>query len=388
MDTALRTGRAVVVGHGIVGHQVVYELSSAARHAGTSIQILWIADRHDKHVASFGASGWHMPFLQDRPGTDDARIAEWARRSSGRWRMLSDSGLDDFSARTPSVLLTRERDVEPRYEDPGAAVAIDPADLSLPFYSRATYATGGSVVSTCTLMPRLFRELSGLPGVRPMVRHLGDIDELLEVTADFGAEVAYVAAGDRAQFLLDDKRVEGDLGVELRADLSKVPAPFDRIALVDNDHDHALTYSVPHRSCGHLCVGGTFGRFVTEAEEYVELAQGLDEPTRAPRYITQIVEEVRGRALERLPVLSPALAKGSYRIWYGLRPVAERVIAEWLPRIRTADIGVLHVGGLGNLGFTITPALVGDSLDISRPDIATEARLGRPSPALQSGSDH
>src|SRR6266568_4499919 len=202
LETALRTGRAVVVGHGIVGHQVVYELVRAGRSASRPIRIQWIADRHDRRIASFGSGGWHMPVPHGDP-----RAADWARRSFGRWEMLSELGFDDFLARTPSVLLTREDLVELPDGHPGAASAADTAQFSR-FYRRATVLDDGSVISACALMPALFRAVAGLPGVLPLLRHLRDISELLSVTKEFGAEVACVAAGDRAQFLLGDRRIE------------------------------------------------------------------------------------------------------------------------------------------------------------------------------------
>ncbi|MGV9680522.1 FAD-dependent oxidoreductase [Nocardia sp. NPDC003482] len=225
-------------------------------------------------------------------------------------------------------------------------------------------------------MPLLYRAVSGLDGVVPEVRHVEDVDDLLRITAAFGAEVACVAAGDRAQFLLEDKRIEGDLGVLLLVDPAKVPEPFDRIVLMDEDREHELTYSIPHRACGHICLGGASGRLVTEPEVYAELA----DPARAPRYVTDTVEEIKERVLERFPMFGAALAEGEYRYWYGLRPAAERTIAEWMPRSRTGDIGVLHLGGLGGCGFTIVPAFVADGLAIRRPTLDMEAHLGRPTP--------
>ncbi|MGY2063042.1 FAD-dependent oxidoreductase, partial [Nocardia gipuzkoensis] len=159
---------------------------------------------------------------------------------------------------------------------------------------------------------------------------------------------------------MGDTRIEGDLGVLLLVDSAKVPPPFDRIVLRDEDREHELTYSVPHRDCGHVCLGGASGRLVTEPEVCAELARGLDDPARIPRYVLEAVEEIRDRILERLPMFGPALADGDHRIWYGLRPVAERSIAEWVPRSRTGHVGVLHLGGLGGSGFTIVPAFVED----------------------------
>ncbi|MGV9680521.1 hypothetical protein ACWDSJ_35055 [Nocardia sp. NPDC003482] len=125
-ETALRTGRAVVVGHGISGHQVVYRLFSAARELSKPVRILWIADHHDTRIASFGSCGWHMPFLNGDP-----RVADWARRSFRRWRMLSELGLDEFLIRTESVFLTRAADQRLPEGHPGAAVAVDPVDFEL-----------------------------------------------------------------------------------------------------------------------------------------------------------------------------------------------------------------------------------------------------------------
>ncbi|WP_280274467.1 FAD-dependent oxidoreductase [Nocardia wallacei] len=379
VETALRTGRAVVVGHGITGHQVVYDLVAAGRRAAKPIRVLWIADRHDQRVASFGACGWHMPFL-----TGDPRVAAWAQRSLRGWHMLSELGFGDYVTRAESVFLTRERHRRLPAGCPGNAIAADPLDFSAPFYSRATFVDDGSIISTCALMPRLHDAVGGLPGVTPLVRHLRDLDELLGVTAEFGAEVACVAAGDRAQFLLDDKRIEGDLGVLLLVDAAKVPAPFDRIVLRDEDRDHELTYSIPHRACGHICLGGASGRLVTEPEVYAELEDGITDPARAPRYITETVEEIRDRVLERLPVFGAALDDGDYRFWYGLRPAAERAVAEWLPRSNTGHIGVLHLGGLGGSGFTVVPAFVEDGLSIGRPTPDMEAHFGRPTPVHSS----
>ncbi|MFI5783915.1 FAD-dependent oxidoreductase [Nocardia sp. NPDC051570] len=379
IETAFRTGRAVVVGHGITGHQVVYDLVAAGRSLSDPIRILWIADRHDPGAASFGSCGWHMPCLNGDP-----RVAAWAHRSFRRWRMLSALGFDDFLASAESVFLTRDRHRRPPSGYPGAAHSADPVDFAVPFYSRAMFVDDGSVISTCALMPRLYDAVGKLPGVTPLLRHLCDIDDLLGVTKEFGAEVACVAAGDRAQFLLDDKRIEGDLGVLLRVDSTKVPEPFDRIVLRDEDREHELTYSVPHRVCGHICLGGASGRLVTEPDVCAELAQGLADPARIPRYVLDAAEEIRDRVLERLPMFGPALADGDYRIWYGLRPMAERTIAEWVPRSRTGPIGVLHLGGLGGSGFTVVPAFVEDGLAIRRPTLDMEAQLGRPTPVHSS----
>ncbi|MEU7138135.1 FAD-dependent oxidoreductase [Nocardia sp. NPDC046473] len=376
VETALRTGRAVVVGHGIVGHQIVFELYSAGRRAFSPIQILWIADAHDSSIASFGASGWHMPFLNGDP-----RIAAWAQRSFERWQMLSELGLADFVERTGSVFLSRDHHVQLPRGYPGKAAIANPIDFSAPLYNRAVLLDAGSVISACTLMPRLYRMISRFPGVTPLVRHIRDLADLLDIAAEFSAEVACVAAGDRAQFLLDDKRIEGNFGLVLLVDLAKVPAPFDRIVLMDKDRDHELTYSIPHRACGHVCLGGTAGRLITESDEYADLEHGLEDLTRAPRYVIEAIHEIRDRLLERLPVFGPALADGENRYWYGLRPAAERAVGEWLPRSSTGDIGVLHLGGLGGSGFTVTPAFVEDGLSVRRPTQNIEAHLGRPTPA-------
>ncbi|WP_216894053.1 FAD-dependent oxidoreductase [Nocardia alni] len=381
-ETALRTGRAVVVGHGIVGHQVVYELFSAGRRASRPIEILWVADRHDRRIASFGASGCHMPFLNRDP-----RAAEWARRSFQRWDMLYELGFGDLLGHAETVFLTREDRVELPPGHPGTARMAAPADFS-PFYHRAAVLDSGSVVSACALMPRLFRAVSDLPGVTALPRHLSDIGDLLTMTVEFGAELACVAAGDRAQFLLGERRIEGDFGALLLIDLHKVPEPFDRMVLMDQDREHELTYSVPHRACGHVCLGGVSGRLVTEPEEYEELARGLDDPARVPRYVVDAIHEIRDRVLERLPVFGPALAAGDYLSWYGLRPAAERAIAEWVPWSRTGNLGVLHLGGLGGSGFTLTPAFVTDGMNIRRPtqgiETHFESHLGRPTPAHSS----
>ncbi|MFG1793219.1 FAD-dependent oxidoreductase [Nocardia sp. NPDC049149] len=379
LETALRTLRAVVIGHGIAGHQIVYELFSAGRRACRPIEILWVADRHDHRIASFGASGWHMPIL-----SGDPRTVAWAHRSFRRWNMLSDLGFGDFLARIESVFLSREPHIRLPHGHPGNAATADPADFAASFYSRATRLDDGSIISTCTLMPRLYQKVSRLPGVTPRVRHLRDLADLLDITAEFGAEVACVAAGDRAQFLLGDKRIEGNFGLLLLVDLSKVPAPFDRIVLVDKDRDHELTHSIPHRACGHVCLGGAAGRLITEPEEYAELEHGLGDVTRAPRYVIEAMQGIRDRLLERFPLLGPALADGDYRYWYGLRPAAERAIAEWVPRSSTGHIGVLHLGGLGGAGFTITPAFVEDGLRLRRPTEDIETHLGRPTPAHSS----
>lgn len=376
IETAVRTGRAVVVGHGIAGHQIVYDLYCAGRRARTRIEILWVADRHDHRIASFGASGWHMPFLHGDP-----RIAAWAQRSFLSWNMLAELGFDSYLSRAESVFLTREPRVRIPSGYPGAVTDVDPADLSGGYYRRGARLDDGSVISACALMPRLYAAASALPGVTPLLRHLRDLDELLALTAEFGAAVACVAAGDRAQLLLGDKRIEGDLGVLLLADLSRVPAPFDRIVLMDQDRDHELTYSIPHRACGHVCLGGVSGRLVTEPEEYDELAAGLGDPARAPRHITAAIREIRDRILERFPAFGPALAGGDQRYWYGLRPAAERAIAEWLPWSNTGRIGVLHLGGLGGSGFTVTPAFVADGLTTRRPSRGMEAQLEWPTPA-------
>ncbi|QIS11466.1 FAD-dependent oxidoreductase [Nocardia arthritidis] len=376
IETALRTGRVVVVGHGIVGHQIVYSLFSAARRASSPIQILWIADRHDHRIASFGATGWHMPFLHGDP-----RIATWARRSFLNWPMLTELGFGNFLARTESVYLTRERGVHIPAGHPGTAMSSDPTAYSAPFYRRANFLDDGSIISTCSLMPKLYAAVEKLPGVTTRLLHLRDLGELLAVTAEFGAEIACVAAGDRAQFLLGDKRIEGDLGILLLVDIRKVPAPFDRIVLMDQDRDHELTYSIPHRACGHVCLGGASGRLVTEPEEYDELERGLADPARAPGYITEAVREIRDRVFERFPAFGPALAGSEIRYWYGLRPSAERAIAEWVPRGITGHIGVLHLGGLAGCGFTVVPAFVADGLAIRRPTPGMEAHLGRPTPA-------
>ncbi|WP_198037071.1 FAD-dependent oxidoreductase [Nocardia sp. BMG51109] len=378
VETALRTGRAVVVGHGITGHQVVYELFSAGHRAARRIRILWVADRHDRRIASFGCCGWHMPFLNADP-----RVESWAQRSFRRWRMLSDLGFDNYIAPAASVFLTRNRHRRLPAGYPGTAVAVDPVDFRAPYYSRATLVDDGSIISTCTLMPRLHTVIGKLPGVTPVERHLDGIGELLSLTTEFGAEVACVAAGDRAQFLLDDKRIEGDLGVLLLVDRSKVPDQFHRIVLRDEDRDYELTYSIPHRACGHICLGGASGRLVTEPGEYDELARGVLDPAQAPRYVTEAVEEIRTRVFERLPMFGPALTpKGPY--WYGVRPAAERTIAEWVPRSSTGRTGVLHLGGLGGCGFTIVPAFVEDGLAIRRPTPDMEAYLGRPTPVHSS----
>ncbi len=376
METASRTGRAVVVGHGIVGHQVVYELFRAGERAGKTIHIRWIADRHDNRVTSFGASGWHMPFL-----TGDPRASAWARESFLRWDMLSNLGFDEYLTRAETVFLTRDPDSRLPAGYPGAARTVRPADLSASFYRRATKLDDGSVISTCALMPALYRKVSRLPGVEPLVRHLRDIDELLKLTEEFGAGIACVAAGDRAQFLLDDRRIEGDFGAQLLIDMRRVPSQFHDLVLMDQDRDHELTYSVPHRACGHICLGGTSGRLITEPEEYEDLARGFENLARAPRYVTKAIREIRDRVLERLPVFGPALADGDYQTWYGLRPAAERAIAEWLPWSSTGQFGVLHLGGLGGSGFTVTPAFVADGLAMRRPTRRIETHLGRPTPA-------
>ncbi|MCX4093382.1 FAD-dependent oxidoreductase [Nocardia sp. alder85J] len=379
LAAALRTGRAVVVGHGITGHHVVHRLFVESQRVSRPIQILWVADHHDRRVASFGASGWHMPFLEGDP-----RIAAWAHRSFHSWNILSELGFGEYRTAAPSVLLTREERVPVPSGCPAVPVPVDPGEFSAPFYRRAAYIAEGAIVSSCTLMPNLYRAVSRLPGVRPMRRHIHDIGELLELTHDFGAEVVCVAAGDRAQFLLDDQRIEGDLGVVLLADLARVPQPLDRIVLMDADRYDELTYSIPHHSCGHVCLGGSSGRLVTEPEEYTELGRGLTDPSRVPSYVTALVEEIRDRVLQRLPVLRPALTPGAYQYWYGLRPLAERVIAEWIPRSRTGSVGVLELGGLGGSGFTVAPAFVEDGLALRRPTPRMESHFGRPTPVHSS----
>ncbi|MEV6279100.1 FAD-dependent oxidoreductase [Nocardia sp. NPDC051832] len=377
--SALRTGRAVVVGHGITGHHVVHRLFVESQRVSRPVQILWVADRHDERIASFGASGWHMPFLERDP-----RIASWAQRSFRSWNILPELGFGEYRAAVPSVLLTREDSVRIPSGCPAGPIPVDPSEFSASFYRRAAFIADGAVISTCTLMPNLYRAVAQLPGVRPLHRHLRDLGDLLELTVSFGAEVVCVAAGDRAQFLLDDKRIEGDLGVVLLADLARVPQPLDRIVLMDADQDHELTYSIPHRSCGHVCLGGSSGRLVTEPEEYAELARGLTDPSGVPSYVTDTVAEIRDRVLQRLPALRPALATGHYQYWYGLRPLAERVIAEWVPRTRTGPVGVLQLGGLGGSGFTVAPAFVQDGLALRRPTSRMESHLGRPTPVHSS----
>ncbi|MFC8529220.1 hypothetical protein [Nocardia sp. NPDC057227] len=368
-----------MVGHGIVGHHVVHRLFVESRRASRPLRILWVADRHDARVTSFGASGWHMPFLERDP-----RIAGWADRSFGEWGILSEFGFGGYRAHTPSLLLTREDSVRIPSGCPAGPVPVDPADFSAPFYRRGAYIAEGAVISSCTLMPRLYGAVSALPGVEPRDHYIGDVAELLAITEEFGAEVACVAAGDRAQFLLDDARIEGDLGVVLLADLALVPAPLDRVVLMDADHDDELTYSIPHRSCGHVCLGGSSGRLVTEPEEYAELARGLMDSSAVPGYVTAQVEEIRDRVGQRFPDLRAALAPGAYRYWYGLRPLAERVIAEWVPRSRSGPIGVLQLGGLGGSGFTVAPAFVEDGLGLRRPTPGMESYLGRPTPVHSS----
>jgi hypothetical protein len=379
LASTLRTGRAVVVGHGITGHHVVHRLVTESRRVSRPIRILWVADHHDRRIASFGASGWHMPFLERDP-----RIAAWARRSFRSWNMLSELGFGDYRADAPSVLLTREDSVRIPSGCPSVPVPVDPGEFSASFYRRAAYLADGAVISSCTLMPKLYRAVAQLPEVTPVRRHIHDLGELLQITADFRAEVVCVAAGDRAQFLLDDKRVEGDLGVVLLADLARVPEPLDRIVLMDNDRSDELTYSIPHRACGHVCLGGSSGRLITEPEEYSELGRGFTDPARVPSYVTALVEEIRDRILQRLPVLRPALASGAYQYWYGLRPLAERVIAEWIPRSRSGSVGVLQLGGLGGSGFTVAPAFVEDGLALRRPTPRMESHLGRPTPVHSS----
>jgi hypothetical protein len=194
-----------------------------------------------------------------------------------------------------------------------------------------------------------------------------------------------VAAGDRAQFLLGDTRVEGNLGISLLVDMRRVPAPFDRLALVDDDRDDELTHSIPHRACGHVCLGGVSGLLVTEPAEYAELALGLADPARGPRYVRETVRGIRDRVLQRLPVFGPALADGEYDYWYGLRPAAELAIAEWIPRSSSGRVGVLHLGGLGAWGFTATPAFVADGLRIPRQVEDLEPhQLGRATPVHSS----
>jgi glycine/D-amino acid oxidase-like deaminating enzyme len=144
---------------------------------------------------------------------------------------------------------------------------------------------------------------------------------------------------------------------------------YKRLAIMDEDNEGELTYSLPHRECGHVLLGGISEAMLTELFEWEQLWGGMTDFSKAPKYARDAIDGVYERIRQRLPKIAPALPRtleqGTY--WFGARPAHGRVITEWVSPHETWGIPVLHIGGLGGSGFTITPAVISDALQLPRP---------------------
>lgn len=342
---ALDEGAVMVVGAGIAGCQVVNDLQVAAESTGRPLRIHWVAAHWNSQMASRGAGGWAFPFL-----CDDPRIPRWTQESFMNWPMLERLGLHDYLVEVDSLIVTREDHVHLPPGHPGTPMPVQPADYGLPYYPHGVTLTS-TVLSTCAVMPDLHQRLARKGSVTMATTKFHDIADMTSYAQERGLQTVVVAVGAGAEQLLGDPRIEGDLGVLLSIPTSAVPLNLRGMVIMDEDAPHELTYLIEHQQCGHTVLGGTSGELFSD-----------DELTFEPEVRWQLAQQIKRRHVERMPLLRDALAEDNFKIWWGYRPAGSEVIMEWLPRDITAGLSILHLGGLGGSGFTITPAFIQEAL--------------------------
>lgn len=357
-----QTTRILIGGAGLIGALTATQLLDDAESAGVPLTVIVVDD--GLGGPSDGSGGWHMPFANPDP-----RVGQWARDSFDMWGpMLDRAGLSKFRRRTPSIMVSRRAEVPLPDGHPGHATFLHDLDeWGLEFWDQAQYIDDGSVISACALMPRLRRWLEAHPSVvmvNSRLTHPGDLDAIAD---SFSADAVVVTVGLQARFLLGDERVEGDFGVLLRGPIDQLPEMYKHVVIMDEDFDHELTYSIPHRKCGHVLFGGKCGDIVDAHYEVEQIRAGNADLSAAPDFARAAIDEVYDRIRERMPALAAALPAdprqpGAY--WFGLRPRAARVITEWRTNTGTPT---LVIGGLGGSGFTIGPAVVRDALRLPMP---------------------
>ncbi|GAY19296.1 FAD-dependent oxidoreductase [Mycobacterium sp. shizuoka-1] len=367
----VRTGRVekvALVGAGVVGALTAHFVLMAAREVGREVRIVLIDD--GRGGASDGSGAWHMPFANP-----DTRVATWARRSFVEWpEILGEAGLSGFREAMPSLFVSRLQDGVPVPDGhPGRATPIDPADFDLPFWHRGMWIDDGSVISSCTLMPRWRQALEADPSVIVVRNHVRGPADVVTLSETYGVDVVVVAAGARTRFVIGegregDQRFDADFGVLVHGELEALPEMFKHVVVMDEDLNHELTYSIPHLRCGHVWFGGVCNEILDEEADMEDILAANRDIAVAPDFARDHLLAVHDRIRERMPMLAPALpadplAPGSY--WFGLRPRASKVIAEWQ---LVGSLPMLVIGGMGGSGFTIGPAVVSDALRLPLPE--------------------
>ena len=362
IDSLLRESREpvhlLVVGAGIAGLTAVVKVLNLARDYRCDLKITLVYDADE--CTSSASGGLEFPFI-----SSDPRTAGWAMRSFEDIEVADTTGLGEYRHRN-TMLVVGQKEIHLPPGHAGNAQNIDPQDYGLGFYPYGKRLDAGAINSTCELIPKLRSWVSEQPEVSVQRLHLRHIHHLIRYGRDVEATAVIVAAGDRARFLVGDTMISGDIGVLLNGALDQIPELYRHGAIMDEDKDSELTYMIPHQKCGHAKFGGVAGHEITEPWEWEEIRRGNLDLAAAPEFVRDAIEEIADRIHQRMPVLAAALPArptdpGQY--WIGIRPRSASVAIDWLPdEMMLDDLPILHIGGLGGSGFTITYAVVDDAL--------------------------
>jgi D-amino-acid oxidase len=297
--------RVCVVGGGVIGLTVAYELAGA----GHRVEVL--ADRTAQESVSAVAGALWFPYAIDNSSATSTQLGT----SLERFRRLADRPETGVVLRE-GLLLERHPDT-PRDWMRVVAGYTPVAAAALPTGATAGFRLTLPMVDT----PRYLDWLRRV-GVEAGVRHRqATVNDLAEVTT--GVDAVVVAAGLRSAALLGDD----DTGYPVRGQVVRLANRGLREWLLDDDNPIGMTYVLPRQH--DIVCGGTadVGALDTGCDPAVEAAI-------LERCIA-LVPELAG-----LPILSRAV---------GLRPGRPAVRVEVL---RGWSVPVVTCYGHGGAGVT------------------------------------
>lgn len=295
--------RVCVVGAGVIGLTVAYELA----RAGHRVEVL--ADRTAQESVSAVAGALWFPYAID---SSPATLTQLST-SLERFRRLADRPETGIALRE-GLLLERHPDT------PRDWMRVVTGYASVPPAALPTGATAGFRLTLPMVDTPRYLDWLRRVGAEAGVRHRrATVGDLAEVTT--GVDAVVVAAGLRSAALLGDD----DTGYPVRGQVVRLANPGLREWLLDDDNPIGMTYVLP-RPHDIVC-GGTadVGALDTECDPAVEAA--------ILQRCVALVPELAG-----LPVLSRAV---------GLRPGRPAVRVEALPGWSVPVVTCYGHGGAG-----------------------------------------
>ncbi|MDR7276480.1 FAD-dependent oxidoreductase [Catenuloplanes atrovinosus] len=299
-------GRIAVIGAGVIGLSVAYEL------AGAGHDVTVLADRdHTGAVSSVAAAIWFPHAVDAAP-----RVLESARLTRDRLASLAADARTGVRLRTGTVLTRRP---DPDLSWTAAVPGHRPATAAELPPGAAGVTCELPVAVTNVYLAWLRASVLGR-GVEIRAVALGTPDEAGE-----GFDAVVVAAGIRSGALLGGD----DQVFPIRGQIVRLANPGLTRWLLDDDNPDGLTYVVP-RDDDVVCGGtGDAGSWDETADPDVERA--------ILRRVTALVPELAGA-----PIVSRAV---------GLRPARTSVRLE---RVDGYAVPVIAAYGHGGSGFTLS----------------------------------